>query len=95
MDTPVRLTSNRDKTLRGYVLSIDTRGHDEARPLVAWTAPDVLRVTVPNISHLSMMTRAFQGVKIDLRFDPDDPAARAAWLRKYDLRPDTDLEQEW
>ena len=32
--------------------------------------------------------REFDGVRVDLRFDPDDPADRAAWRQKYGMSPD-------
>ena len=63
------------------ILGVDTGGNSRERPRIAWTAPNVLQVTVPNISYLKVLTREFDGVRIDLRYDPDDPAARAAWRK--------------
>ena len=68
------------------ILSVDTGGHNDERPRIVWTAPNVLRVTVPNISYLNVLRRDFDGVHIDLRYDPDDPAARAAWRRHLEER---------
>lgn len=79
----LRLVSTRDPGLTGHILKLDTRGERAyMRPILAWTAPDVLRVTaavVPTVNTLS-----FAGVQIDLRVDPDDPAimaAKAEWER--------------
>ena len=70
------------------VLGVDTGGHAEDRPHLAWSAPAVLDVTVPNLSFLKVLTRAAQGVHVRLHFDPDEPAARAAWLKQHGLAPD-------
>ena len=70
------------------ILSLDTSGYKNERPRVVWTAPDVLQVTVPNKSDPSVARRSYQGIWIDLRFDPDDRTARANWLRENHLEPD-------
>ena len=70
------------------VLGVDTGGHAEDRPRLAWSAARVLDVTVPNLSFLKVLTREAQGVHVRLRFDPDDPARRAAWLRQQGVAPD-------
>jgi hypothetical protein len=58
------------------------------RPLVAWSASNVLRITVPLRSLLNILTRQAGGVRVDIHFDPDDLAARAAWLKQTNLPPD-------
>jgi len=70
------------------VLGVDTGGHEDERPVIAWSAPNVLRVTVPLHSLLNILTRQADGVHVDIHFDPDDPAARAAWLKQTDQSPD-------
>jgi hypothetical protein len=50
-------------------------------PEIAWTASDKLQVTVANQSFVKIVQDSYKAVHIDLRFDPDDPAARAAWLK--------------
>jgi hypothetical protein len=70
------------------LLWIDTRGHDEDRPRIAWSSSNVLRVTVPNISIIKVPTRHAGGIDVDLHFEPDDPAARAAWLKKIGESPE-------
>jgi hypothetical protein len=66
------------------VLGVDTGGHHEERPRISWISPNVLQVTVDNLSYVTVDRRSYGNIRIDLRFDPDDPAARAAWLRKQD-----------
>ena len=80
----VQLVSTRDPTKVGDVLGVDTGGHTEERPRILWTAPNTLQVVVPNLSSPNVLTREFAGVRIDLRFDPDDSAARAAWQHELD-----------
>lgn len=48
----------------------------------------MLRITVPNRSDLYVVRRNYQGVWIDLRFDPDDRAARDTWLKENNMQPD-------
>jgi len=91
----VHLVSVIDPTKREDILTVDTGGHHEDRPGVTWTAANVMRVTVRNLASLTVWRREYAGVRVELRFDPDDPVARAAWLSKFHHRPDTDLEREW
>ena len=89
----VHLVSTHDPARSVDLLGVDTGAHEDERPRLAWTAPDVLQVTVPNRSFLKVLTRQFDGVRVELRFESDDPAERAAWLRQlrqYDMSPDPD-----
>jgi hypothetical protein len=70
------------------LLVVDTGGYADQRPSVAWAAPNVLRITVPLHSLLHILTRQAGGVRVDIHFDPDDPAARAAWLKQTNQSPD-------
>ena len=73
----LRLVSTRDPGLAGRILKVDIRGERASmRPLLAWTAPDVLRVTAAVVP--TVTTLGFAGVHVDLRVDPDDPAIKAA-----------------
>src|SRR5882724_5680012 len=38
------------------ILGVDTGGHHDNRPRITWTAPEVLEVTVPNISYVKVLT---------------------------------------
>lgn len=74
--TAVRLVSARDPSLAGQLLYIGSPGRrDYARPLLAWAAPGVLRVTLGESPHVG--TLRFAGVRGDSRVDPDGPAIRA------------------
>ena len=74
------------------LLGVETQGDNDFRPRIAWSAPYVLRVTVPNTSRLKVLARHADGVQVDVHFDPDDPAARAtaraAWLKQIGDSPD-------
>ncbi len=63
-----------------HVLNVENGGEDH--PRIAWTAPTTLRVTVPNLTPIYKPVRHVDGVDIEIGFDPDDPAARAAWLER-------------
>ena len=84
----VDLVSTRDPAHAAVLLGVDTGGHDDERPRVVWTAPDVIQVTVYDRSYLKVLTRGFGGVWLDLRYDPDDPADRAAWRRAHGMSPE-------
>ena len=84
----VHLVSKERPTDEVDVLGVDTHGDVEDRPRMAWTAPKTLRVTVPNLADLTVLTRRVGDISIDLRFDPDDPAARAAWLKQWKSETD-------
>ena len=72
------------------LLGVDTGGHNEERPHVAWSGPNMLRVTVGLYSYLKVLTRKAEGVQVEVHFDPDNPAARAAWLKETDQTPDSE-----
>ena len=66
----VQLVSTRDATRSADVLGVDSGGYDDARPRIAWTAPDVLQVTVPSNFYRVLQTLEYDGILIDLRIDP-------------------------
>jgi len=82
----VRLAAAGDLSHPVTLLNIDTGGDDSQRPAIVWTGDGQLRVTVPNLSFLRIMHRNVGSVRVDVRFDPPDPAARARWLRALDAR---------
>lgn len=84
----VDVVSTRDPPRRAEVLGVDTGGHDEDRPRIAWTGLNILRVTIDNLSYVTPHRLDYEDVAIDLRFDPDDPPARAAWLRRRNAFPE-------
>lgn len=82
IDAGVRLVSNRNHTDGAEILGMSTGGREEERPRIEWAASDVLLVTVPNLSFLKVLRRDYKGVRIRIRFEPDNPQARAEWLRR-------------
>jgi hypothetical protein len=66
------------------LLFYDVDGTNHDRPRIAWSAPNVLRVTVPNLSSPTIVALHLDGVTVDLHYDPDDPVARAKWQRELD-----------
>jgi len=86
----VQLVSTRDSARSADLLGVQTGGHEDERPSLAWTAPDLLQVTIPNPFYLKVLTRKFDGVRVELRFESDDHAERAAWQRQLDMLPDPD-----
>ena len=66
---------------------------NQQRPHIAWSVPGVLRVTAPLHSLLHVLKKQTDGVRLDLHFDPDDPAARAAWLKQPGQPPEADNAQ--
>lgn len=82
----VHLVAKNDPDKVINVLAVDTNGEEQNRPSIAWTAPSALQVTAANLSYVTVERRAYKQVRIDLKFDPDDPAARAAWLKRLDER---------
>ena len=83
-----QIVSTRDPARFADLLGVDTGGHEDERLRLAWTAPDVLQITVYDHSYLKVLTRGFGGVRVDLRYDPDDPADRAAWRREHGMPAD-------
>jgi hypothetical protein len=79
----VDITAAREPGETARLMWMDLAGNSDFRPRLTWTAPDVLQVTVPNLSVIVVKLLAFEGARLDLRFDPADPAARANWLDQH------------
>lgn len=81
----VRLVSTRAPFRTETMFEMAGGTHVYDRPYLAWTAPDVVKVTV--MSHpREVEAFDFEGVHMDLRVDPDDPAivaAKRAWRLGY------------
>jgi hypothetical protein len=74
--------------------------HDEGAEVVAlegdaeiqhklsfdWESSTLLRITLPNTAVVMTHLGQWRGVQIELRFDPDDPAARESYLRERERR---------
>jgi hypothetical protein len=88
IDTNVRLTSTKDPTQIVNILAVDTGGRAEDRPRISWVAPAVLQITVAGRSYLTVYKLEYDGVRIDLRYDPDDAESRTRWLQQFDFSRD-------
>ncbi|MGI4797128.1 MAG: hypothetical protein ACRYG8_24360 [Janthinobacterium lividum] len=84
----VRLASATDRTISADMLSVDTGGDEAGRPRLLWTMDGSIQATIPLQSLLEVMKTTLGSVHLRVRFDPDDPAARAAWLKQHHLDPD-------
>jgi hypothetical protein len=73
----VQLVSARDATKSADILGVGTGGLDDERPRIAWTAPAVLQVTIPDRTYLKVGTLEYDGIRIDLRYDLNDVGSRA------------------
>jgi hypothetical protein len=69
------------------VFALEEHGRPENRPLLRWLSPQKLQITVPNRSLIGLQKRAFAGVEIVVKYDPDDPAERARFLQELGLAP--------
>jgi hypothetical protein len=58
------------------------------RPMTQWLGPQKLQITVPNRSLIGLKKRRYEDVEIVIKYDPDDPAERARFLKKLGLSPD-------
>ncbi|MGH7153950.1 MAG: hypothetical protein ACREF3_08460, partial [Acetobacteraceae bacterium] len=81
-DDVVTLISTGNPAVHAWVLYVATTEEGRGPVRTAWVNAGELRVTAPNRSYINGRKREFHGIRIDLRFDPDDPTARAAWLKR-------------
>ncbi len=72
-DDPAAPASVADDQGNPVLFGVETGGHEDARPSLAWTAPDVLQVTMPRPFYLKVSMRRFAGIRVKLRFASDDP----------------------
>lgn len=75
----VQVGSVRSPGRAADVFGLDEGGYPEDRPVVKWTGPDTLQITAPNLALIGLYRSRFDEVSVELRFDPDDPAAREAF----------------
>lgn len=73
----VQLQDGRQKN----VFSVDSAGDPSARPVPRWIYPNILDIDVPNKSLIGVQEKKFAGVTIEVKFHPNDPKARARWLK--------------
>ena len=73
------------------LISVYTGGDASKRPRIAWSVPNLLRITVPLEDYLSHPNTSNQdrggiGLSVDLRFNPDDPVVKDI-CRRWTGRP--------
>lgn len=85
----VRLLSTSYPTRVEEILSVDTGGHADERPRIAWTGPDVLQVQVApsDPSYVTIKKPKWSGVRVVVRLEPYDPAVANEWLRRFRTDP--------
>jgi len=84
----VHLFSAHDPLKTAEIISVDVDGH-EGRPRIAWTAPNVLQVTVQELSYFTIKLCNYGDIRVDLRMEPPaHPEFRDEWLRTYHLSPE-------
>src|SRR5215471_5825254 len=79
-------TSNPDKSAS---ILADSAYSDDERPRVAWTADRTLQVDAQSSLFLNVITCEFEGVRVHVRFPPEDADRRAAWYHQLG-KPDPD-----
>lgn len=90
----VHLASATDRTLSADMLGVDTGGDEAGRPKLLWTTPSSIQATIPLQSLLKVLKTMLGPVHLQIRFDPNDPAARAVWLKQHHLDPDAIADRD-
>jgi hypothetical protein len=57
------------------------------RPIIQWLSSRKLQIALPNMSGVTVQKSSYQGVEIVVKYDSDDPAARAKWRRERGRLP--------
>jgi hypothetical protein len=70
------------------IFAVEEHGDPLNRPMTQWLGPRKLQITVPNRSLIGLKKRRDEDVEIVIRYDPDDPADRARFLRELGLPPE-------
>ncbi len=83
-DTTIRLTSLAHPDQSTELVFYDDYLRDDEHIGLAWSDSHMLRITLPLFSDMKILTQEADGVRVDIKFNPDDPAARAAWLAKLE-----------
>jgi hypothetical protein len=78
-DVELRLAS--DLESRKVIMSPRGQWTDPQKIKLNWIGASILEVTVPNRTALDSNTLKHRGVEIRVRYEDDDPADRANWLK--------------
>jgi hypothetical protein len=71
----------------GDVLTVD--GGGDFKPKVHWLKPTLLQILIPNKSLIGLKKDKINGVKIRVKFNPNDPEERKRWLKEIERGPRT------
>jgi hypothetical protein len=74
-------------TQANSVLTADDEGGDQVRLHLQWTSSTTLEITVPNRSLIGLRKDSFEDINIPVKYDPDDPADRAHFLKQFNAKP--------
>jgi hypothetical protein len=82
----VQLFRKGDKpTRQNDVFAVNESGHPEYRPQVRWLSPTKLEIVAPNKSLIGLRKRTYESIEVVVKFDPDDSAERARFLKEAGL----------
>jgi hypothetical protein len=65
---------------RHVILGMTMPSAKTAWPKVAWESPNKVLVDLPSNAQTGIQVAFFQGIEVNVRFCPRDPAVRASWL---------------
>ena len=71
-----------------YVFTMEPGGDPEDRLLLQWLGPRKLQITAPNKSFIQIKKSGYEDVEVVVKYERDDPAERARYLRARGLPPD-------
>lgn len=71
--TNVHLAPTGGKAKGADILVVDSDGHDANQPRIAWTATNVLQVTIRNLSYVTVYRREFAGIRYRCPLRPSRP----------------------
>jgi hypothetical protein len=73
---------------QGDIFAVEEHGNPLNRLLTQWLGPRRLQITVPNRSLIGLKKRRYEDVEIIMKYEPDDPAERARFLKELGLPAD-------
>ena len=76
----VELVRAGSTTFHQVVLGMSMPSAKSGWPKVTWDSPNKLLIDLPSSAEIGLQVANFQGVEINLRFCPRDPAVRAGWI---------------
>ena len=76
----VIVPSGKEANKESEVLVVDTGGRQENIPRIVWASSTLLNITVPVNSLIGLQKDLYSGIRVNVKFEPDDPAARQRFL---------------